>query len=174
MGPIVGVDFRNTENLLELQGTKHFLGLPVRRVVTVPPDLSRLSVRTRANVNMQNGSFDCSVPECTNDRLDCRSGVWRAALHPLPSSHTWRINKLANNGLQISDSSGARYSVSGDLTSRWREEQWIDSRKKSNEAQQPRSPLIKYCIGLSGKLLTFAGYTHSAKFRFTYKPESQC
>lgn len=88
MGPIVGVDFRNTKNLLDLQGTEHFLGLPVRRVVTVPPDLSRLSVHTRAFVNMQNGSFDCSVPECTNDRLICRSGVWRAAFHPLPSSHT--------------------------------------------------------------------------------------
>jgi len=66
-------------------------------------------------LNMQNGSFDCSMPEYTNDRLDCRSGVWRVALHPLPSSHTWRTNKLANNGLQISDSSGARYSVSGDI-----------------------------------------------------------
>ena len=88
VGPIVGLDFRNTENLLDLQGTKHFLGLPVRRVITVSPDLSRLSVHTRAYVNMQNGSFDCSVPECPNDRLDCRSGVRRVALHPLPSSHT--------------------------------------------------------------------------------------
>jgi len=35
VGPIVGLDFRNTENLLDLQGTKHFLGLPVRRVITV-------------------------------------------------------------------------------------------------------------------------------------------
>jgi len=83
VGPSVGLEFRNTENPLDLQGTKHFLGLPVRRVVTV-----LLSIRTRAYVNTQNGSFDCSMSEYSNDRLDCRSGVWRVALHPLPSSHT--------------------------------------------------------------------------------------
>ena len=49
VGPSVGLDFRNTENLLDLQRNKHFLGLPVRRVVTV-----LLSVRTRAYFNMQN------------------------------------------------------------------------------------------------------------------------
>jgi hypothetical protein len=86
--PSVGLDFRNTENLLDLQGTKHFLGVPVRRAVSVPPDLSRLSVHTRAYVIMQNGSFDCSMTEFTIDRFDCRNGVWRVALHPLPSSHT--------------------------------------------------------------------------------------
>jgi hypothetical protein len=52
VGPSVGLDFRNTDSLLDLQGTKHFLGLPVRRVVTV-----LLSVRTRAYVNKQNGTM---------------------------------------------------------------------------------------------------------------------
>jgi hypothetical protein len=58
--PSVGLEFRNTENLLRLQGTRRFLGVPVRSIVSVPPELSRLSVRARVYVNMQNGSFDCS------------------------------------------------------------------------------------------------------------------
>ena len=66
-------------------GNQTFFGLPVRRVVIVPPDLSRLSVRARAYVNMQNGSFDCSMPEYTNVSLI--AGAVSGRLHCIPCRH---------------------------------------------------------------------------------------
>jgi hypothetical protein len=106
IGPSVGLKFRNTENLLHMQETRNLLGLLVRSLVSIPPDLSRLSVCTRDYVNLLTPELNRSAQRCLTRFFLLGTLLLELCISLI---YAWKTNKYTNYYLSLLIMYGSSY-----------------------------------------------------------------